>query len=136
MKPVVMVNKAIELVSWRIVVLTNIGSRAVRPEVVQNGPSTDLLFSRRPVSMKEASTHEPAIHGVHMAIDHVAGAVGIREVESQEKRVLLGAELFNCFKGSATDKLSGPSEKVSDLLAEVSRCRGMIDVPDGCWMVG
>lgn len=81
--------------------------------------------------MKEVSTNEPAIHGVHMAIDHVAGAVGIWEVEGQEKGVLLGAELLNRFKGCATDRLSGPSEKVSDLLTEVSGCLGMIDIPDG-----
>ena len=116
--------------SWRNEGLTNTGPRAVRPKVVQNGPRTDLLFGGRPVSVKEVSTNEPAIHGVHMAIDHVAGAVGIWEVEGQEKGVLLGAELLNRFKGCATDRLSGPSEKVSDLLAEVSGCFGMIDMPD------
>ena len=80
--------------------------------------------------MKEASAYQPAIHGVHVAINHVAGAVGIREVEGQEEGILLGTEFFDGFKGCAADRLSGPSEKVSDLLAEVGRCRGMIDVPD------
>ena len=83
------------------------------------------------MSVKEVGVNEPAIHGVHMAIDHVAGAVGVREVESQEKGVLFGAELFDRFKGCAADGLSGPSEEVSDLLTEVSRCLGMIDIPDG-----
>ena len=108
----------------------NTGPRAVRPEGVQNGPRTDLQFGGRPVSVKEVGANEPAIHGVHMAIDHIAGAVGVREVEGQEKGILLGAELFDRFKSCATDRLSGPSEKVSDLLAEVSGCFGMIDIPD------
>ena len=80
--------------------------------------------------MKEASAHQPAIHGIHVAINHVAGAVGIRKVEGQEEGILLGTELFDGFKGCATDRLSGPSEKVSDLSTEVGRCRGMVDVPD------
>lgn len=80
--------------------------------------------------MKEVGAHEPAIHRVHMAIDHVAGAVGVREVKGQEKGILLGAELFDGFKSCAVDRLFGPSEKGSDLLAEISGCLGMIDIPD------
>ena len=76
-------------------------------------------------------TTEQVIPGVTVALIKDLNNNGIWEVEGQEKGVLLGAELFNCFKGCATDRLSGPSEKVSDLLAEVSGCLGMIDIPDG-----
>ena len=71
--------------------------------------------------MKEASAYQPAIHGIHVAIDHIAGAVGMGEVKGQEEVLLLGTELLDGFKRCAADKLFGPSEKVSDLLAKVDR---------------
>ena len=58
------------------------------------------------MSVKETSVHQPAIHGVHVAINHVAGAIGIREVEGQEECVLLGTEFFDSFQGCAADRSS------------------------------
>ncbi len=71
-----MVDEAVELVGWRIEPFRNIGARTVGPEVMKNGPGTDLQFGRRAMSMKEASVYQPAIHGVHVAINHVVQTHG------------------------------------------------------------
>ena len=42
MKPIIVVDEAVELVGWRYEVLTNNGSWAVRPEVVQDCPRADV----------------------------------------------------------------------------------------------
>ena len=54
MKPVVMIDKAIESVSRRDSLLCGLGSGTVGCEVVKEHPGAYLEFSGRPVAMKVA----------------------------------------------------------------------------------
>jgi len=53
-----------------------------------------------------------------MAIDHVTGAIGVGEIESEEKEVRLGIKLLDCFQGSACQMVLGPRSEVCRPLAE------------------
>ena len=63
---------------------------------MEKRPSTDAILSGHEMTMKSIARKEETVHFVHMAVDHVAGAIGIWEVIGDDKGVGLEAELENC----------------------------------------
>ena len=109
--------------------MTDLSSGAVGPEIVKQSPSSDLSFSRLPVTVKKTSAVEPTSHGFHMAVNHIAGSIGIRIIKGQNEGVCLGTQFSDGIQRGAGQVLSGPGLKVSHLLTERGRVRGVIDVP-------
>ena len=75
--------------------LANLGSGAVRPEIMKQSPSPDLSFSRLPVTVKKTSTVEPTSHGFYMTVNHVAGAIGVWMIKGQNEGIGLGTQFFD-----------------------------------------
>ena len=89
-----MVHEAIQPVGWRLVGFANLGTRAIRSEVMEQSPSPDGAFSRGPMAMEETRAIQPTCHGIHMTIEHVAGAVSLRVGIGQGEAFGLGAQLY------------------------------------------
>ena len=62
---------------------------------MEKRPGADAVLSGHEMTMKSMSSKEETVHVVHVTVDHVAGAVGIREVIGDDKGVGLEAELEN-----------------------------------------
>ena len=60
------------------------------------------------MSVEEARACEPARHGLHMAIDHIAGAVGLGIIKGERKDIGFGTQLVDRFQSCAADVLAGP----------------------------
>ena len=103
-----MVDKTIELVSWRRINLADLCAWAVGSEVVQQGPGADGAFGRSPVTVEEACAIEPARHGIHVTIQHIAGAMSKWMIVSQDKALGFCAQLENGFQDVACGILLCP----------------------------
>ena len=82
------------------------------------------------MTVKETSIRQPAAHRFQMAVNHIAGSIGLWEVKSQDKQVGFGPQLFNGLQGWARKGLASPGQKVSGLLTKFLRVSGVIDVPN------
>ena len=99
-------------------------------EIVKQGPSPEMILSRHQMPMKVMCSRQATVEGVHMAVKHIAGAIGLRMLKSQDKAVGFGAQLEDGFEGGASDVLFSPGLKLNDLLQEGGGRGGMIDIPD------
>ena len=77
MKPIVVIHKAIDFMSGRLEFFTDIGSRTIMPETMKKCPSSNFFLSRNQMSMKIASIEKPPVHRYHVAVNHIAGSMGI-----------------------------------------------------------
>ena len=64
--------------SGRIELLSHFGSRTIGQKIMAQGPSADTPFSRDQMAIEILGVIEVTIQGVHMAVNHIAGAVSIR----------------------------------------------------------
>ena len=101
MKPVIMIDRTIEMVCRRNGSFSDFGSWAVGHEVVKEDPSPDMQFGRTPVTMEMTRSREPAVKWNHVTVNHVASAIGGRVIESQGEAVCMGTEFVNSVKGRA-----------------------------------
>ncbi len=76
-----------------LVGLLYLGAGTIRPEVMKQGPGAYLFFSRRPMTVKETGTEQPAGHRFHVPVNHVAGAVSGGVVKGQRKESALAHNL-------------------------------------------
>ena len=97
---------------------------------MKQSPSSDLKFSRVPVTVKETGTVEPTSHRLHMTVNHIAGAVGIRVIKGQQEGIGLGTQFGNGNQGGPSQVLLSPGLKVTHLLPERYRVGSVIDVPN------
>ena len=116
--------------------LTDFGSGAIGPEIMAQSPSPDLQFSRTPVPVESTSGEEPAGHWFHKPVNHIAGAISLGILESQDKAFSFSRQFFNRQQSSPGDGLPSPGLKLGHLLAKVSGIRGVIDVPDVIFDLG
>lgn len=75
--------------------LTDLGSRAIGSEIVEQSPTANLQFRGTPMPVKETRAEEPAGQRLHMAVNHIARTMGIRIVESQNEGFSLGTQFFD-----------------------------------------
>lgn len=75
--------------------LTNFGSGTVGPEVMAQSPGPHLQFGGAPVTVESPSREEPAGHWLHQPVNHGAGPIGLRVIESQDKAFGFGNQFFN-----------------------------------------
>ena len=62
---------------------------------MEKRPGADAVLSGHEMTMKSMASKEEAVHVVHVAVDHVAGAIGIWEVIGDDKGFGLETELEN-----------------------------------------
>jgi len=80
--------------------------------------------------MEETGAIQPTCHGIHMTIEHVAGAVSLRVGIGQGEAFGLGAQLEHGFLEIAGGVLLSPLAERFSLLAEGGCIGGMVDLPD------
>ena len=80
---------------------TDFGARAVGVKVVKQSPGADVVFSRHEMTMKVTSLIQAAVEWVKMAVNHIAGAIGVGMIKSQDKAVSVRTELEDSFQGRA-----------------------------------
>jgi len=95
MKPIVVIDEAIETVNWRDGLFTRFGPGTIGHEIVKESPGTDLQFSRGPVAMEVTRGGKPTVEWNHVPVNHVAGAIGCRIVKGQSKNIRIGAKFMN-----------------------------------------
>lgn len=89
------------------------------------------------MAVKETGAHEPAVKGDHVAVDHVAGTMGVREIESEEEDIPstgsghcgFGGEFDNGFQSGSGQGVLRPGEEGGDTLAKVFGRGAAVDVP-------
>ena len=62
---------------------------------MEKRPSADAILSGHEMTVKGFARKEEAVHVVHMAVDHIAGTIGMGEVIDDGKEVGLETELEN-----------------------------------------
>jgi len=124
------IHKAIELVKRGLELLTDFGTRAVGLEVVKQGPGANEILGRHEMTVEIAGGIQAAVERVEMAVQHVAGAIGVGVVKGQGEEVGFGTELENGLQGGAGDVVLRPDLEVGDLPHEVTGMVGVVDVPD------
>jgi hypothetical protein len=97
---------------------------------MKQGPSPNLQLGGGPVTVKEASGEEPAGHGVHLPVNHIAGPIGGWIVEGQQEKLGLGDQLWGGFEGRTRDRYSSLFQQSLALRSKVSFVLGSIDRPD------
>jgi hypothetical protein len=66
----------------------------------------------------------------HMAVNHIAGAMSLGKIKSQDKLIGFGRQFFDGFQGSSRHGLLGPFKKGAHSLTKVVSITGVIDVPN------
>ncbi len=67
---------------------------------MHHGPASNLEFCRHQVSVKVASTVQAARHRFHVPVNHIAGAISIRMLKSQQESAGFDAKFVNGGSGS------------------------------------
>ncbi len=85
------------------------------------------------MTVKVFGAEQKAVHQLHVAVKHIAGAVGRRIIISLEKLVLTTAQLFNRIKGRARGQgVRGPLFKQGDILLKGGFVGRVIKFPNLC----
>jgi hypothetical protein len=63
------------------------------------------------MSVKKASAIQPTGHGIHVAIQHITGAMSLGMVVSQHKAIDLGTQFENCIQDRPNGIFLNPLEQ-------------------------
>ena len=99
-------------------------------EIMKERPGTGLKLSRAPIAMKETRLKEPRLHGIDMAIDHVAGTMSRWMLKGQDKGVGFGDQLFDGLESGSRAGSGCPGKEISTLLTKGGSIGRGVDVPD------
>ena len=98
---------------------------------MKKSPSPGTVFSGHKMAVEISASKEKAVHIIHMAVKHIAGAISLREVISKSIKVNLETEFENGIQGKAIGQgLKSPKGEVSDLGVKVIGSDGVIGIPD------
>ena len=81
--------------------------------------------------MKILASKEITIHGLHMSVNHITGAMGVGERISKGKFIKAAAKLDGCFKGRTIREIvKSPNCEVSHQNIILSFGRGLVNSPN------
>ncbi len=119
MQPVIVINPLVQTMGWGLVGLMYLGPGTIRLEVMKQGPGTNLLFGRQPMTVKEASTEQPSDHRFDVTVNHVTGTVSGRVVKGQKERIGFGTQRGNRFQSGSCNLVLTPAFEGYQVLLEL-----------------